>query len=79
MERQSEKMKKIRLQEEEKRNLTQRINSEAGRCFEERTKTYNRIEELKKKLLSAINDIEHFDSGKDHPTYLLTTAEKGGN
>ena len=60
-ERQSEKMRRIRLLEEEKRNLTQNINSEAGRAFEERTKIYNRIDELKKKLLSAIKDIEDFD------------------
>ena len=58
-------MKKIRLLEEEKRSLTQSINTEAARCFDERTKTYNRIEELKKKLLSAIKDIEQFDSSKD--------------
>ena len=64
-ERQNEKMKKIRLLEEEKRSLTQSINTEAARCFDERTKTYNRIEELKKKLLSAIKDIEQFDSSKD--------------
>jgi len=90
-ERQSEKMKKIRKQEEEKRNLTQKINTEAVRCFDERTKTYNRIDELKKKLLSAIKDIEHFDSRKDfiyqtseslrskehkYPNCLNTTLEK---
>ena len=60
-ERQSGKMRKIRLLEEEKRSLTQNINAEAGRAFEERTKIYKRIEELKTKLLSAIKDIEHFD------------------
>ena len=67
-ERQSEKMKKIRALEEEKRNLRQKINTEAGRCFEERTLTYNRIEQLKKKLILAIKDIEQFgNEEKDSP------------
>ena len=67
-ERQGEKMKKIRALEEEKRNLRQRINTEAGRCFEERTKTYDRIEQLKKKLILAIKDIEQLgDEEKDQP------------
>ena len=65
-ERQSEKMKKIRALEEEKRNLRQRINSEAGRCFEERTTTYNRIEQLKKKLILAIKDIEQFGNADNN-------------
>ena len=70
-ERQSEKMKKIRALEEEKRSLRQRINTEAGRCFEERTNTYNRIEQLKKKLILAIRDIEQFgnvDNNKEKDT-----------
>ena len=67
LERRNEKYCKLKKLEDEKRGLTQIINTETLRCFEERNKTFHRIEKLQKQLESTSMEIENFDQiGDQH-------------
>jgi len=61
-ERRSEKYDKLKSLEEDKRLLSQNINSEAVRSFEERTNNSNKKAELTRKLNDVNDEIEKFDT-----------------
>ena len=66
-ERRNEKCSKLKKLEDEKRGLTQIINTEAVRCFEERKKTLHRIDKLQNQLDTFSTEIDNFDKiGDNH-------------
>ena len=71
IERQSEKYEKLKSLEEEKRGLTQKINSKSLNFFEGRSRTLKRLEELESLQDRASLETEEYDGSGPCPPSIL--------
>ena len=71
IERQSEKYEKLKSLEEEKRGLTQKINSKSLNFFEGRSRTLRRLEELESLQDRASLETEEYDGSGPCPPSIL--------